>query len=133
MAFPKRRQPLAFTEAELRELERIRKSRSEQKRRTVRAAILLDSLAGLTDQAIARAYQVNRNTVVLCIQKCLRFGLKAALEELPRSGKPRRLSDEALAWVQNCACQKPKDLGYATWGTIIRWPVTMLRPCSYLA
>ena len=94
-------------------LERMRRSRTEEKRRTVRAGILLDSLAGLSDVAIARAHQVNRHTVELCIQKCLRFGLTAALGELPRSGKPRRVSDEAIAWVQNCACQKPKDLGYA--------------------
>ena len=94
-------------------LERLRKSRTEQKRRTVRAAILLDSVAGLSDQAIARAHRVNRNTVILCIQKCLRFGVQAALGELPRSGKPRRVSDAAIAWVQNCACQKPKELGYA--------------------
>ena len=82
-------------------LERLRKSRTEQKRRTVRAAILLDSVAGLSDQAIARAQGVNRNTVMLCIQKCLRFGVQAALGELPRSGKPRRVSDAAMAWVQN--------------------------------
>ena len=94
-------------------LERLRKSRTEQKRRTVRAAILLDSVAGLSDQAIARAHGVNRNTVILCIQKCLRFGVQAALGELPRSGKPRRVSDAAIAWVQNSACQKPKELGYA--------------------
>ena len=68
-------------------LERLRKSRTEQKRRTVRAAILLDSVAGLSDQAIARAQGVNRNTVMLCIQKCLRFGVQAALGELPRSGQ----------------------------------------------
>ncbi len=91
----------------------MRKSRTEQKRRTVRAAMLLDSVAGLSDQAIAQAHRVNRNTVVLCIQKCLRFGIDAALGELPRSGKPRRVSDEAIVWVQNCACQQPKDLGYA--------------------
>ena len=94
-------------------LERLRKSRTEQKRRTVRAAILLDSVAGLSDQAIARAQRVNRNTVILCIQKYLRFGVQAALGELPRSGKPRRVSDAAMAWVQNCAGQKPKELGYA--------------------
>jgi transposase len=43
----------------------------------------------------------------------LRFGIAAALGELPRSGKPRRVSDDAMAWVQHCACQKPKELGYA--------------------
>jgi transposase len=113
MPFAKKRKALIFTEEERRKLERIRRSRTEQKRHTVRAAILLDAVAGRSDQAIAQAQRVNRNTVVLCVQKCLRFGIDAALGELPRSGKPRRVSDEAIAWVQNCACQKPKDLGYA--------------------
>lgn len=48
-------------------LERLRKSRTEQKRRTVRAAILLDSFAGLSDQAIAQVQRVNRNSVRLWI------------------------------------------------------------------
>jgi len=94
-------------------LETIRRSRTEQRRRTVRAAILLGAADGMTDQANAEARQVNRNTVVLCIGKYLGFGLEAALGELPRSGKPRQVSDEAIAWIQNLACQKPKDLGYA--------------------
>ena len=104
---------MVFTEQERLKLEAIRKSRTEEKRRTVRAAILLDSLAGWSDQAIARAQRVNRNTVALCISNCLRFGLKATLEELPRSGRPRQLPDDAIAWVLHCACQKPKELGYS--------------------
>jgi hypothetical protein len=48
-------------------LERLRKSRTEQKRRTVPAAILLDSFAGLSDQAIAQVKRVNRNSVRLWI------------------------------------------------------------------
>jgi hypothetical protein len=51
--------------------------------------------------------------VVLCIQKCLQFGLDAALTELPRTGKPRQPPDDAIAWVLYCACQKPKELGYS--------------------
>jgi hypothetical protein len=51
--------------------------------------------------------------VVLCIQKFLQCGLDAALGELPRPGKPRQLPDDAMAWVQNCAGRKPKDLGYS--------------------
>jgi transposase len=94
-------------------LEVVRKSRTEEKRRTIRAAILLDAASGLTDQANAAAQRVNRNTVVLCIRKYLRFGLDAALGDLPRPGKPRRVTDQAIVWMQNLACQKPKDLGYA--------------------
>jgi transposase len=114
MAFPKKRKPLVFTPAETETLQAIRKARSEQKRRTVRAGILLDAASGtMSDQAIARAHGVNRNTVVLCVNKCLRFGWKAALGELPRAGRPRRLSDEATTWVLHCACQRPKDMGYS--------------------
>jgi transposase len=76
-------------------------------------AILLDSFSGQSDESIAQRHHVSRSTVVLCIQKCLQFGLDAALGELPRSGKPRQLPDDAIAWVQYCACQKPKELGYS--------------------
>ena len=113
MPFPRKRNALQFTEEERRRLESIRKSRTEEKRRTLRAAILLDSLSGQSDEAIARQHHVSRGTVVLCIRKCLEFGLDAALGELPRSGKPRQLPDDAIAWVQHCACQKPKELGYS--------------------
>jgi transposase len=113
MPFPRKRNALQFTEPELRKLESIRKSRTEEKRRTVRAALLLDSLSGQSDEAIARRHRISRSTVVLCIQKCLRFGLDAALGELPRTGKPRQLPDDAIAWVLHCACQKPKELGYS--------------------
>jgi len=113
MAFPRKRIALQFTEPERRKLESIGKSRTEEKRRTVRAAILLASLSGQSDETIARRHHVSRSTIVLCIQKCLQFGLDAALGELPRPGKPRQLPDDAIAWVQNCACQKPKELGYS--------------------
>jgi transposase len=113
MPFPRKRSALQFTEPELRKLEAIRKSRTEEKRRTLRAALLLDSLAGQSDETIARNHHISRGTVVLCVRKCLAFGLDAALGELPRSGKPRQLPDDAIAWVLNCACQKPKELGYS--------------------
>ena len=98
MPFPRKRKSLQFTEQERGKLESIRKSRTEQKRRTLRAAFLLDSLAGQSDEAIAQHHHVSRSTVVLCIQKCLQFGLDAALAELPRTG-PLQLPDDAIAWV----------------------------------
>jgi transposase len=113
MPFPKKRQALQFTEEELHRLESIRKSRKQEKRRVLRAAILLESLSGKSDEVIAREHRISRGTVVHCVQKCLQFGIQAALTELPRSGKPRCLADDAIAWVKNCACQKPKELGYS--------------------
>jgi transposase len=113
MPYPKKRACLHFTDEERAGLETLRKSRTEEKRRTVRAAILLDSLSGASDQAVAQQNRVSRATVVLCIGKCLEFGLDAALGELPRSGRPPKVTDDAVTWVQHCACQKPKELGYS--------------------
>ena len=98
MPFPRKRSPVQFSEQEMLKLESIRKSRTEEKRRTLRAAFLLDSLSGQSDEAIAQHYHVSRSTVVLCILKFLQFGLDAALGELPRPGKPRQLPDDAIAW-----------------------------------
>ena len=69
MPFPRKRHTVQFTELEERQLESIRKSRTEEKRRTLRAAILLDSRSGQSDETIARHHHVSRNTVVLCIRK----------------------------------------------------------------
>ena len=65
MPFPRKRKALQFTEPELPKLESIRKSRTEEKRRTVRAALLLDALSGQSDETIARHHHISRSTVVL--------------------------------------------------------------------
>jgi transposase len=113
MPFPRKRNALQFAEEELAKLKSISTSRTEEKRRTLRAAILLESLSGQSDESIAKRHQVSRGTVVLCIRKCLEFGLEAALGELPRPGRPRQLPDDAMTWVQHVACQKPKELGHS--------------------
>jgi transposase len=77
------------------------------------AAILLDCADGMSDSAIAAGHAVNRHSVALCVEKFLKFGLEAALGDLPRPGKARRIPDDAIAWVLHCACQKPKEVGYS--------------------
>ena len=113
MPFPRKRDALQFSAEELRKLESISRSRTEERRRAGRAAILLGSFSGQSDESIAERHHVSRGTVVLCIRKCLEFGLEAAQGELPRPGRPRQLTDDAVVWVQHCACQKPKELGYS--------------------
>ena len=58
MPFPRKRNALQFAEPERRKLESIRKSRTEEKRRTVRAALLLDSLSGQSDETIAQRLHI---------------------------------------------------------------------------
>ena len=75
----------------MQELETIRRLRTEERRRPVRGAILLDARAGMSNPTIVRAHHVSRNTVVRCINKCLRFGVEAAL----KSGKAPPIDSDA--------------------------------------
>jgi transposase len=112
MPFTTKRKALNLTPDEKERLESLRRSRTGEKRETLHAGILLDLAAGMSDGAAARRNDVNRHTVALCARKYLQFGLEAALRELPRPGKSRRIPDDAIAWVLHLACQKPKELGY---------------------
>jgi transposase len=113
MPFATKRQPLSLSAPDRERLENLRRSRSAEKRQVLHAAILLDCATGMSDSAVAVANHVNRHTVALCVRKFLQFGIDAALVDLPRPGKSRRIPDDAIAWVLHCACQKPKDLGYS--------------------
>jgi transposase len=113
MPFVTKRQSLHLSAADQSRLEDLRRSRSAEKRHVLHAAILLDCANGMSDNAIAIAHGVNRHTVALCVRKFLQFGIEAALGELPRPGKSRTITDDAITWVLDCSCQKPKDLGYS--------------------
>jgi transposase len=113
MPFTTKRKALSLTLDEKQRLESLRRSRTGEKRETLHAGILLDLAGGMSDGAVARSNNVNRHTVALCARKFLQFGLEAALGDLPRPGKSRRIPDDAITWVLQLACQKPKELGYA--------------------
>src|SRR4051794_38131572 len=107
MPFVTKRPPLNLSAADRARLEELRRSRSEEKRRGLHAAILLDSAGGMSDSAIAAANSVNRHTVALCVRKFLQFGLDAALGELPRPGKSRRRGRPACASWQSRRADRP--------------------------
>jgi transposase len=113
MPFKTKRRALKLSADQKQRLESLRRSRSGEKREISHAGILLDLAGGNSDGAVARTNGVNRHTVALCARKFLQFGLEAALGELPRPGQSRRISDDAIAWVLHCACEKPKELGYS--------------------
>ena len=78
-----------------------------------RAKMLLKYADGETISAIARALGTNRPKVERTTDRALGFGVEVALNDLPRSGRPREIPLEARLWVVGLACQKPKELGYA--------------------
>ena len=113
MPFKRKRPELVITQEVQQKLEKITKSRSESASRLERAKIILEYSKGVTVSAIARQLSTNRPKVERCIDKALQLGALTALDDLPRPGKPPKITPEAKAWLVNLACQKPKELGYS--------------------
>jgi len=79
----------------------------------IRAHILLDRANGISIRDIAKIYDLSSNTVRLCIEKYKNGGAERALFDDQRSGRPTEITNDAVAWIINLACQRPTDLGYS--------------------
>jgi transposase len=79
-----------------------------------RAQILLHSHAGQTPEQICEVVSTSVATVYLTRQHDRQEGVQAAIEEKPRSGQPRRLSNEQEAALTVLACSDAPD-GHAQW------------------
>ena len=89
------------------------KQRAIQAQVVIRAHILLDKANGITVRDIARIYDLSTNTVRLCIDKYKEGGTDRALFDDQRKGRPVEITDDAIAWMIDIACQRPADLGYS--------------------
>ena len=78
-----------------------------------RAKILIYKAQGESNQAIADRIDVNINTVKLCLKKYKNGGIEEALYDSVRKGRPVEITDDAVAWILDIACQRPADLGYS--------------------
>ena len=112
MAAPRRIIEVSIGEADLARLETIARSRTEPAGRVERARILLAYRADPSTYAVGEAIGVMHHTVLRCLDRAVRLGVMAALEDSPRPGKPPEITDDARAWLISLACQKAKDLGY---------------------
>ena len=90
----------------------IARSRREAVSRVERARMLMRYRDDPSFFAIGRALGVHHQTVQRCVDRALRHGVAAVLDDSPRSGPTPQITGEALAWLVNLACCKAKDLGY---------------------
>ena len=112
MAAPRRVIEVSIGATELIELEAIARSRTEWACRVQRARVLLAYHADPSTYAVSEAIGVTHQTVQRCLERAVRFGVMAALEDSPRPGREPTINDDAKAWVVSLACQKPKERGY---------------------
>lgn len=113
MPFVSKRPALQLTVEELENLNRISKSRTQRKSSVERAKILLGYHERKSISQIARELETNRPKVERTINKAFAYGVHAALEDLPRSGRSRKISSAARTWILSLACSKPLDHGYS--------------------
>jgi transposase len=106
------RGPLVLTAEEREKLETVSRSQTEPARRVERARVLLRYANGETISDIGR-WLGHRSRVNRWIKRAREVGPLEALNDRSRSGRPRKISPEARAWLVSLACQKPKDLGYS--------------------
>ena len=108
-----RRPKLILSDSDVTKLVRICTARTESVGRVVRSMVLLAFHEDEPIISIGRRLGIDRSTVQHTIDKALQLGPIAALDDLPRSGRFRKINDDAVAWLISVACQKPKDLGYS--------------------
>lgn len=94
-------------------LETQTKARTIQAQTVVRARILLLKADGVSIDTIADKVDMNRKSVMLCINKYIEGGIENALFDAPGRGRNAEITDDEKAWIINIACQKPVDLGYS--------------------
>ncbi len=113
MPFTRKRPLIILNREERSYLQELSRSRTEAAQRVERSKIILSYSEGVSVSAIARHLQTNRPKIERCVDKVLQLGVMAALQDLPRKGKPLSITKEARAWVVSLACQKPKEFGYS--------------------
>ena len=101
---------ISLTPDEVKELEAIVAKPTSQQRHHERAQILLLRASGATYSQIRTALNVSGPTITKVIKKYHSFGLKAALEDLSRSGRPNTITLEAKSWIISIVCKLPETL-----------------------
>ncbi len=111
---PKKAQPITLTSNDLHSLKTLL-SRGQSPARTLNRARLLDLLHRDQPPAdIAALLQVSQQTVFNVKRRYLAGGLKAALYDLPRVGRPVEIDGPQRAKVTALACSTPPE-GRARW------------------
>ena len=110
---PRKTKSLILRDGDYEYLRSLIKQRTIQAQVVIRAHILLERYNGNSIRAIAAMYDISTATVQLCINKYLEGGTDSALFDNQRKGRPVEITDDAVSWIIDIACQRPADLGYS--------------------
>lgn len=119
MGQKKHKYPVQLTVEERAELNRLTVSGQIAVRKLNRVKILLladenHAKGKKTDQEIAEKLEIGRATVERIRRTYAEAGVKAAVNEKPRSGRPAEIDGEQRAKITALACSSAPE-GYARW------------------
>lgn len=96
------------------QLEQLSKKGKISARKYKRIQILLMSEDGYSDVEIATILKISVDTIERVRKKFVQSGLAEALNEKPRSGKPKKLIGSSEAFLVATACSEPPQ-GRSNW------------------
>ncbi len=105
-----RKHPVVLTEEERTALEVLSTSRNKPPRLVQGARIILASVNGHTNREVAANVHMSESYVAQFLRRVPMLGPMAALEELPRTSHPLRISPEARAWICSLAQSSPREV-----------------------
>ena len=109
-----KRYRVTLTAAEREDLLALTKKGKIAARKLMRAHVLLQADAGVSDEVIAAALHIGIATVERIRKRFVEEGLEASLTERPRPGGQRKLDGKQEAFLIALACSTPPE-GRACW------------------
>ena len=103
---------LPLTAADYSLLSTLAQARTAPRHHAERAGIVLQLATGRSVREAATRLALNRQRVRRCARRAAAVGAIRALDDLPRSGRPRQITLAARLWLVGQACAPPKALGY---------------------
>lgn len=91
-------------------LSSVLSSRTQEISKVQRAKMISLAVQGKSNTEISKELKISRPVVNKIIKRFVSAGLQTALEDAPRSGRPKELSMEEQAWIIGLACSKPKEI-----------------------
>ena len=107
-------QPITLTKAETLELIKITKTGTHKSRKIIRARVLLLLNEGKSRSEIQELTGIDANHFYRIKKRYVEGGIVAALEELPRSGQPPKITERLEAQITSIACSDSPE-GSAKW------------------
>ncbi|MDR0354272.1 MAG: hypothetical protein LBJ64_00815, partial [Deltaproteobacteria bacterium] len=102
--------PVVLTEPQREKLEKISRAKKEERRRVLRAKIILMAASGATNKEMAEAVKMSVMSMNNTLKKFHKYGIDVALAAIQRSGRPCVIDESAISWIYSLAKRKPCEL-----------------------